>query len=119
MVAPSPTQALSNLLRFGQIAEIDGYKAEHPTTHKKAKSELRIIIAKLGHRPIDTLRPIELEAYRTQRRVIDKIAPETVGKQVRRLQAALRCGVQWKELDANPFEGIQAAGGVRSVAVTF
>ncbi|MBD8636643.1 tyrosine-type recombinase/integrase [Stenotrophomonas sp. CFBP 13718] len=95
------------------------YKAEHPTTHKKAKSELRIIIAKLGHRPIDTLRPIELEAYKTQRLVTDKMAPETVGKEVRRLQAALSCGVQWKELDANPFEGIKAPRGVRSVAVKF
>ena len=98
---------------------LDWYKAEHPTTHGKAKSELRIILDSMGHRPIDTLRPIELEAYKTQRLVKDKMAPETVGKEVRRLQAALRCGVQWKELDANPFEGIQAPRGVRSVAVRF
>lgn len=95
------------------------YEAEHPTTITKARSELRIIIAKLGHRPIDALRPIEQEAYKTQRLVTDKMAPETVRKEVCRLQAALRCGVQWKELDANPFEGIKAPRGVRSVAVKF
>ena len=107
------------LLRDFLNVWLDWYKAEHPTTHGKAKSELRIILDSLGHRPIDTLRPIELEAYKTQRLVKDKMAPETVGKEVRRLQAALRCGVQWKELDANPFEGIHAPRGVRSVAVRF
>lgn len=107
------------LLRDFLETWLDWYKAEHPTTHNKAKSELRIFLLTLGHRQIDTLRPIELEAYKTQRLVTDRMAPETVGKEVRRLQAALRCGVQWKELDANPFDGIQAPRGVRSVAVKF
>ncbi|MEU4134571.1 hypothetical protein, partial [Streptomyces wuyuanensis] len=71
------------LLRDFLDVWLEWYKAEHPTTHGKAKSELRIILQNLGHRPIDTLRPIELEAYKTQRLVKDKMAPETVGKEVR------------------------------------
>lgn len=71
------------LLRDFLSVWLDWYKAEHPTTHNKAKSKLRIIIQSLGHRPIDTLHPIELEAYKTQRLVKDSTAPETAGKEVR------------------------------------
>jgi len=100
-------------------AYLDWYKAEHPTTHGKAKSEVRLFIARFGHRPIDTLRPMEMESYKTDRLTKDKVAPETVGKEVRRLQAAFRRGVKWKELDFNPLEETQAPRGVRSVAVRF
>lgn len=98
---------------------LDWYKAEHPTTHGKAKSEVRLFIARFGHRPIDTLRPMEMESYKTDRLTKDKVAPETVGKEVRRLQAAFRRGVKWKELDLNPLEETLAPRGVRSVAVRF
>lgn len=89
-------------------AYLDWYKVEDPTTHGKAKSEVRLFIARLGHRPIDTLRPMEMESYKTDRLTKDKVAPETVGKEVRRLQAAFRRGVKWKELDFNPLEETQA-----------
>lgn len=98
---------------------LDWYKAEHPTTHGKAKSEVRLFIDRFGHRPINTLRPMEMESYKTDRLTKDKVAPETVGKEVRRLQAAFRRGVKWKELDFNPLEETQAPRGVRSVAVRF
>lgn len=58
---------------------LDWHKAKHPTTHNEAKSEVRIIVAKLEHRPIDTLRLIELDAYKTRRLVTGKRAPETGG----------------------------------------
>ncbi len=45
-----------------------------------------------------------MESYKTDRLTKDKVAPETVGKEVRRLQAAFRRGVKWKELDFNPLE---------------
>jgi integrase len=98
---------------------LEWYKAEHPTTHGKAKSEVRLFIARFGHRPIDTLRPMEMESYKTDCLTKDKVAPETAGKEVRRLQAAFRRGVKWKELDFNPLEETQAPRGVRSVAVRF
>lgn len=98
---------------------LDWYKAEHPTTHGKARSEVKKFIARFGHRPIDSLRPVEMEAYKTDRLIADKAAPETVGKEMRRLQAAFRRGVKWKELDFNPLEEVTAPRGVRSVAVRF
>ncbi|MGE6331754.1 tyrosine-type recombinase/integrase [Stenotrophomonas sp. NPDC077659] len=78
-----------------------------------------MFIARSGHRPIDTLRPMEMESYRTDRLTKDKVAPETVGKEVRRLQAAFRRGVKWKKPDFNPLEETKAPRGVRSVAVRF
>ncbi len=98
---------------------LDWYAAEHPTTAGKARSEVKRFIAKFGHRPIDTLRPVEVEGYKRERLVTHKAAPETVGKEIRRLQAAFRRGIEWKELDANPLEAIKAPRGVRSVAVRF
>ncbi len=98
---------------------MEWYKAEHPTTHGKAKSEVRLFMARFGHRPIDTLRPMEMESYKTDHLTKDRVSPETVGKEVRRLQAAFRRGVQWKELDFNPREETRAPRGVRSVAVRF
>ncbi|CAD7380681.1 tyrosine-type recombinase/integrase [Xanthomonas arboricola pv. juglandis] len=98
---------------------LDWYAAEHPTTAGKARSEVKRFVAKFGHRPIDTLRPMEMEGYKRDRLISDKAAPETVGKEIRRLQAAFRRGVKWKELDVNPLEGVKAPRGVRSVAVRF
>ncbi|WDS36191.1 tyrosine-type recombinase/integrase [Pseudoxanthomonas sp.] len=98
---------------------LDWYEAEHPTTAGKARSEVKRFIQKFGHRPIDTLRPMEIEGYKRDRLIGDKAAPETVGKEIRRLQAAFRRGVEWKELDMNPMEATKAPRGVRSVAVRF
>jgi len=89
-------------------AYLDWYKVEDPTTHGKAKSEVRLFIARFGHRSIDTLRPMEMESYKTDSLTKDKVAPETVGKEVRRLQAAFRRGVKWKILYFNPLEETQA-----------
>lgn len=98
---------------------LDWYEGEHPTTIGKARSELKRFITEFGHRPIDTVRPMEIEQYKRVRLVDHKAAPETVGKEIRRLQAAFKRGVAWKELDYNPLEGVQAPRGVRSVAVKF
>lgn len=95
------------------------YDAEHPTTGGKARSEIKKFVARFGHRPIDTLRPTEIEAYKRDRLVTDKAAPETAGKELRRLKAAFRRGVEWGELDMNPLEKVKAPRGVRSVAVKF
>ncbi|MEA9558424.1 hypothetical protein VC273_21790 [Xanthomonas nasturtii] len=40
-----------------------------------------------------------MEDYKPDRLITDKAAPETVGKEIRRLQAVFRRGVKWKELD--------------------
>lgn len=98
---------------------LDWYEAEHPTTIGKARSEMRRFIGQFGHRPIDTIKPFEIEQYKRRRLMDDKAAPETVGKEIRRLQAAFRRGVGWQQLDVNPLEGIKAPRGVRSVAVRF
>lgn len=98
---------------------LDWYESEHPTTAGKARSEMKRFIAKFGHRPIDTLRPTEMEGFKRDRLKIDRLAPETVGKEIRRVKAAFRRGVEWKEIDVNPLENVKAPRGVRSVAVRF
>lgn len=98
---------------------LDWYEGEHPTTAKKARSELKRFIEKFGHRPIDTVRPAEVEAYKTERLTKHRAAPETVGKEIRRLKAAFRRGVDWEEIDVNPLAKVSAPRGVRSVAVSF
>ena len=107
------------LRRVRKPLHLDWYKAEDPTTHGKAKSEVRLLIARFGHRSIDTLRRMEMESYKTDRLTKDTVAPETVCQEVRRLQAASRHGVKWNELDFSPLAETQAPRGVRSVAVRF
>lgn len=98
---------------------LDQYIATHPTTASKARSELKRFIAKFGHRPIDTISASEIEEYITTRLVDDRVAPETVGKEIRRLKAAFKKGVKLGRLDVNPLVGVTAPRGVRSVAVRF
>lgn len=98
---------------------LDWYRAEHPTTIKQAKSEVKRFIERFGHRAIDTIRPVEIEQYKRSRLLDDKAAKETVGKEIRRLKAAFKRGVEWKELDVNPLDAVKAPRGVRSVAVKF
>ena len=95
----------------------DWYASEHPTTHKRLLSEIKPVLTAFGHRPIDTIRPAELESWKAAR--LKTHAPETVGKELRRFKAALALGVEWGEIDANPFKAVTAPRGVRSVAVKF
>lgn len=98
---------------------LEWYEAEHPTTVTKAKSEFKKFIEKFGSRPIDSIRPVEVEDFKRDRLRKDGAAPETVGKELRRLKAAFRRGVEWKEIDSHPLEFVRAPRGVRSVAVRF
>ncbi|WP_258179505.1 MULTISPECIES: hypothetical protein [Stenotrophomonas] len=59
-VSAGPAATGLAFTRLGR--DLEWYKAEHPTTHGKAKSEVRLFIARFGHRPIDTLRPMEMES---------------------------------------------------------
>lgn len=95
----------------------DWYKAEHPTTHRRLLSELKPFRAEFGHRPIDAIRAAEIEGWKARR--LKGRAPETVGKEIRRLHAAFTRGVEWKEIDTNPVEAVKAPRGARSVAVRF
>lgn len=96
---------------------VEWYRAEHPTTARTLGYEIRSILETFGSRPIDTIKPVEIEAWKARR--LKEVAPETVGKEVRRFKAALRRGMKWGEIDANPFENVSAPRGVRSVAVKF
>lgn len=98
---------------------LDWYEAEHPTTISKARSEVRRFIEHFGHRPVDSIRAVEVEQYKRTRLLDDKAAKETVGKEIRRLKAAFNRGVEWKELKVNPLALVRAPRGVRSVAVKF
>ncbi|WP_313424228.1 tyrosine-type recombinase/integrase [Stenotrophomonas rhizophila] len=98
---------------------LNWYESEHPTTILKARSEMKRFIQRFGHRPIDTIRPVEVEQYKRGRLLDDKAAKETVGKEIRVLKTAFQRGVEWKELDVNPLESVKAPRGVRSVAVKF
>lgn len=96
---------------------LDWYEAEHPTTIRKARSEVKPFVATFGHRAIDSIRPAEVEHWKAER--LKTHAPETVGKELRRLKAAFRRGVEWGELDKHPLESVSAPRGARSVAVKF
>lgn len=96
---------------------LEWYAAEHPTTAGKARSECKAFRARFGHRPIDTLRAVEIETWKAER--LKTHSRETVGKELRRLSAAFKRGIGWKEIDMNPLEGVSAPRGVRSVAVKF
>jgi integrase len=111
----SKTQTVTKYLEW----YLEWYAGEHPTTVAKCKSEFKKFMGKFGHRPIDSIRPTEVEDFKRERLRTDGAAPETVGKELRRLKAAFRRGVEWKELDSHPLEFVRAPRGVRSVAVKF
>lgn len=98
---------------------LDWYEAEHPTTISKARSEVKRFLERFGHRPIDSIRAVQVEQYKRFRLLDDKAAKETVGKEIRRLKAAFNRGIEWKELDVNPLASVKGPRGVRSVAVKF
>jgi integrase len=93
------------------------YRAGHPTTARTFGYEIKPLLERFGHRAIDTIRPAEIEAWTAQR--LKTHSKETVGKEIRRFKAALRKGMEWKEIDANPFENVSAPRGARSKAVRF
>lgn len=95
----------------------DWYKAEHPTTYRTFGYEIRSILLKFGQRPIDKIRPAEIEQWKAER--LSTHSRETVGKELRRFKAALKRGIKWEMIDANPFANVQASRGVRSKAVKF
>lgn len=101
------------------VSYLDWYKAEHPTTIGKARSEVKRFISGFGHRPIDTITPFEIEQYKADRLTKNGAANETVGKELRRLKAAFKRGQGWGLFDVNPLASIKAPKGVRSVAVRF
>lgn len=98
---------------------LDWYAAGHPTTERHARGEFKRFLERFGHRAIDSLRPDECEDYIVRRLRDDEAAPETVGKEIRRLKAAFRRGIAWKQIDVNPVEHVKAPRGVRDVAVEF
>lgn len=95
------------------------YDAEHPTTGKQLRSETKKFMEKFGHRNIDKLSAGEIERWKAARLTDDEAAPETVGKEIRRLKTAFSRGIEWGELDVNPMDGVRAPRGVRDVAVEF
>jgi len=97
----------------------DWYDAEHPTTGKKLRSECKRFIDRFGHRHIDKIKPKEIEDWKTSRLMDDEAAPETVGKEIRRLKTAFKVGMEWEELDVNPVAKVKAPRGVRDVVVEF
>ncbi|GLQ96422.1 integrase [Dyella mobilis] len=97
----------------------DWYDAEHPTTGGKLRSECKRFIDRFGHRHIDKVKPKEVEDWKTERLSDDEAAPETVGKEIRRLKTAFKRGIELEVLDFNPVAKVKAPRGVRDVAVEF
>ncbi|WP_064748685.1 tyrosine-type recombinase/integrase [Lysobacter antibioticus] len=104
-------------LRDFMTAYTEWYVASHPTTQAKFRSEIKQLLERFGHRQIDSIRPTEIEQWKSERLKVR--ARETVGKELRRFRAALNCGLQWDEIDCNPFAKVSAPRGARSVAVKF
>lgn len=96
---------------------VEWYEAEHPTTAKRLKSELKPFLAKFGDKQIDSITAREIENWKVAR--LKTHAPETVGKELRRVKAALARGMAWKEIDSNPVEHVSAPRGVLDAAVDF
>ena len=98
---------------------VDWYDAEHPTTGKRLRSELMHFRNRFDLRNIDQISTGELEQWKASRLTADKAAPETVGKEVRRLKTAFARGMDWGELDSNPMAKVKPPRGVRDVAVEY
>lgn len=96
---------------------LEWYASEHPTTSRRLRSELKSFLERFGGRPIDSIRPIDIEAWKIER--LKTHAPETVGKELRRVKAALKRGIGWRELDVNPADAVTAPRGVRDAAIAF
>ncbi len=93
------------------------YASEHPTTAKRLISELKPFLEEFGDKSVDAISPKAIESWKIAR--LKTHAPETVGKEIRRLKAAFARGIAWKEIDTNPTEHVSAPRGVLDVAVSF
>lgn len=116
------THGVAILPRLPKLQEFmdfyqEWYKAEHPTTARTFGYEIRSVLAKFGQRPIDKIRPAEIEQWKAER--LATHSRETVGKELRRFKAAMKRGIEWEMIDANPFANVKASRGVRSKAVKF
>lgn len=108
-VAASPT-----------LAEwIDDYCAwqEAEKGSKKRRSELNYAKATLGHWPIASLPAMHVEDFKIAR--LRTAKPETVGKEIRILKAALNRAVALGVIEKSPIAGVTAPRGVTSKAVEF
>lgn len=93
------------------------YEAKNPTTIRGWRNEIKPFLRTFGHRPIDSLRSVEIEQWIADR--LKTHARETVGKEIRRFKAAFRWGVLHREIDQNPVENATVPRGTRAVAVLF
>ena len=93
------------------------YEAKNPTTIRGWRNEIKPFLRTFGHRPIDSIRPVEVETWIAER--LKTRARETVGKEIRRFKAAFRWGVRQREIDQNPVEVATVPRGTRSVAVAY
>lgn len=88
---------------------------EHGT--KKRRYELKHVREALGHLHIASLPPKLVEEHKLDRLRVAK--PETVGKELRILKAAMNRAVALKVIPENPISGVKAPRGVTSKAVQF
>jgi len=84
---------------------------------KKRKYDLKRIKTALGHHHIATLSPLLVEQYKIDR--LAEAQPETVGKELRILKAAMNRAVALGVIEKNPIAGISAPRGIRAKAVQF
>ncbi|WP_153066115.1 MULTISPECIES: hypothetical protein [Xanthomonas] len=98
---------------------LDCYATEHPAAAGKARSEVKLFITKFGHRPIDRLRPMEMESYKRIDSSSTKQHQRRLGERSAGCRQDFLRGMKWKELDCNPLEDVKAPHGVCSVAVRF
>jgi integrase len=84
---------------------------------KKRRSELRHACRALGHHHIATLPPRLVEEFKVARLRVAK--PETVGKEIRLLKAAMNRAVALEIIERNPIAKLKPPRGVTSKAVEF
>jgi len=82
-----------------------------------AKYSLARVVAELGHIPLDKLKPIDVERYKTKRLKSAKSA--TVAKEVRMLKAAMRRATLLQAIEKNPIELIKPPSVQESKAIDF
>ncbi|WP_249352545.1 MULTISPECIES: tyrosine-type recombinase/integrase [unclassified Rudaea] len=105
-VGPSPTLA----------DWIDEY-CEASTSPKRRQSELKHARAALGRYHIASLPPREIDKFRLSR--LKQVKPETVGKEIRILKAALKRAVKLEIIEKSPAQYIEAPRGTADKAVEF
>lgn len=84
---------------------------------EKRKYELKHARAALGNYPIASIPPKLIEQHKKDRLLVAK--PETVGKEIRILKAALNRAVELGVIKESPARKIKAPAGVQSKAVEY